>query len=48
MNSCCSNRDGFTMDNGEKNSVPRQFYLEQSVGYWNVVGEVTSWVLSKA
>ncbi|MBH8582248.1 immune inhibitor A domain-containing protein [Thermoactinomyces sp. CICC 10735] len=41
------NRDGFTMDNGEKIPSLRQFYLEQSVGYWNVVGEVTPWVQAK-
>ncbi|MBA4600957.1 immune inhibitor A domain-containing protein [Thermoactinomyces mirandus] len=41
------NKNGFTMDDGTRLPSFRQFYLEQSAGYWNVVGKVTPWIPAK-
>ncbi|MGA8941796.1 MAG: immune inhibitor A domain-containing protein [Thermoactinomyces sp.] len=41
------NKDGFRMDDGTRLPSFRQFYLEQSAGYWNVVGKVTPWILAR-
>ena len=41
------NAKGFTMDDGTKVPSFRQYYLEQSAGYWNVVGKVTPWIQAK-
>lgn len=41
------NQNGFTMDDGTRLPSFRQFYLEQSAGYWNVTGKVTPWIQAK-
>lgn len=41
------NANGFTTDSGEKLPSFRQYYLEQSVGYWDVDGIVTPWTKAK-
>lgn len=41
------NPNGFTTDKGEKLVSFRQYYLQQSSGFWNVDGTVTPWIQAK-
>lgn len=41
------NPKGFTTDKGEKLISFRQYYLQQSSGFWNVDGTVTPWIQAK-
>ncbi|MDQ0417014.1 immune inhibitor A [Croceifilum oryzae] len=41
------NANGFKTDTGKKYLSFRQYYLEQSSGYWDVDGTVTPWIQAK-
>ncbi|RAL26518.1 immune inhibitor A domain-containing protein [Thermoflavimicrobium daqui] len=39
--------NGITLPNGKKGDTVKQYYLQQSAGYWHLDGTVTPWISAK-